>query len=67
MFFAISGLMKVFRFLHAGLAVILMLVGAKMIAADYIHVPTLAMLGAVGSVLLVAILVSVLFPEKKTA
>jgi tellurite resistance protein TerC len=67
MFFAISGLMKVFRFLHAGLAVILVLVGAKMIAGNYIHVPTLAMLSLVGSALLIAIIVSVLFPEKKTA
>jgi tellurite resistance protein TerC len=65
MFFAISGLMKVFRFLHAGLALILVLVGAKMIAANYIHVPTLAMLGLVGSVLLAAMMLSVFFPGTK--
>ena len=40
--------MKVFRFLHAGLAVILVLMGLKMIAANYFKVPTLAMLGCGG-------------------
>lgn len=55
MFFAVSGLMKSFRYLHTGLAVILVLVGAKMIAADYFEVPTLAMLAAVAVVLGISI------------
>jgi tellurite resistance protein TerC len=59
MFFAVSGLMKMFRYLHTGLAVILVLVGAKMIAADYFKVPTLAMLGAVAGVLAVSLAASV--------
>jgi tellurite resistance protein TerC len=58
MFFAVSGLMKMFRYLHTGLAVILVLVGAKMIAADYFKVPTLAMLSAVALVLFVSIATS---------
>ncbi len=40
MYFAVSGLMKVFRFLHYGLALVLILVGLKMITADYFPVPT---------------------------
>ncbi len=59
LFFAVSGLMKVFRYLHLGLAVILVLVGAKMIAADYFKVPTHFMLAAVAGVLAVAIGASV--------
>jgi tellurite resistance protein TerC len=64
MFFAVAGLMKVFRFLHFGLAAILVLVGAKMIAAKFFPVPTLVMLGVVAGVLLCAVVASVIWPEK---
>lgn len=62
LFFAVSGLMKAFRFLHTGLALILVLVGVKMIAADYFKVPTLAMLGVVTAVLTFSIVASILIP-----
>ena len=65
MYFAVAGLMKVFRFLHYGLAVVLILMGVKMIAADYFPVPTLVTLGIVAGVLAVSIMASVLFPGKK--
>jgi tellurite resistance protein TerC len=65
MFFAVSGLMKVFRFLHTGLAAILILVGAKMIVTDYFRVPTLAMLGAVAGILTLSVAASILIPEKE--
>jgi tellurite resistance protein TerC len=62
MYFAVSGLMKVFRFLHYGLALVLILVGLKMLAADYYRVPIAATLGVVAGVLLVSILTSVALP-----
>ena len=62
MYFAVSGLMKVFRFLHYGLAVVLILVGTKMLAADYFRVPIAATLGVVAGVLLVSIAISAAFP-----
>ncbi len=65
MYFAVSGLMKGFRFLHHGLALVLVLVGLKMIAEDYFPVPTLVTLGVVAGVLAVSIMASVLFPGKK--
>jgi tellurite resistance protein TerC len=65
MYFAVAGLMKAFRFLHHGLALVLVLVGLKMIAADYFRVPTLVTLGVVAGVLTVSIMASVMFPEKK--
>jgi tellurite resistance protein TerC len=65
LFFAISGLMKVFRFLHTGLALILILMGLKMIAADYFKVPTLVMLGVVAAVLTVSIVASLLYPTRE--
>jgi tellurite resistance protein TerC len=64
MYFAVSGLMKVFRFLHYGLALVLILVGLKMITADYFTVPTLVTLGAVAGVLLVSIAASIALPAK---
>jgi tellurite resistance protein TerC len=63
MFFAVAGLMKLFRFLHYGLAVILILVGAKMLLGDYIEIPIGVTLGSVAAVLVVAIAVSLAYPK----
>jgi tellurite resistance protein TerC len=65
MYFAVSGLIKVFRFLHYGLALVLVLVGMKMIAADYVHIPISTTLIVVASVVLVSIMASVVFPGKQ--
>jgi tellurite resistance protein TerC len=67
MYFAVSGLMKVFRFLHYGLAVVLILVGLKMLAADYFRVPIAATLGTVAGVLLISIAISAAFPGTSKA
>jgi tellurite resistance protein TerC len=64
MYFAVSRLMKIFRFLHTGLALILVLVGLKMIAADYFHVPTVLTLSVIALVLLISIAASLAFREK---
>jgi tellurite resistance protein TerC len=66
MYFAVAGLMKLFRFLHYGLAVILILVGVKMILGDYFEVPILVTLGTVAAVLLVSIALSVAYPAGKS-
>ncbi len=67
LYFAVSGLMKVFRFLHYGLALVLILVGGKMLAADYFRVPIAATLGTVAGVILLSIAASVAFPAAKKA
>jgi tellurite resistance protein TerC len=64
MYFAVSGLMKVFRFLHYGLALVLILVGVKMLAADYYRVPISATLGLVAAVLATSIAASIAYPAK---
>jgi tellurite resistance protein TerC len=64
MFFAIARLMKAFRFLHYGLAVVLILVGVKMMAADYYRVPVGITLAVVAGVLLISVAASVEFPGK---
>ena len=64
MYFAVSGLIKLFRFLHYGLAVILILVGVKMLLGDYFEIPIGVTLGTVALVLLISITLSLAFPTK---
>jgi tellurite resistance protein TerC len=64
MYFAVSGLMKLFRFLHYGLAVILILVGIKMLLGDYFEIPIGVTLGTVALVLLISIALSMMYPAK---
>jgi tellurite resistance protein TerC len=66
-YFAVAGLMKVFRFLHYGLAAVLILVGAKMMASEYFPVPTLITLSVVAGVLTVAIVASVVAGKEPAA
>jgi tellurite resistance protein TerC len=61
MYFAVSGMMKAFRFLHYGLALLLILVGLKMITADYFPVPTHVTLAVVGVVLAASVIASVMY------
>lgn len=63
LYFAVSGLIKIFRFLHYGLGVVLVLVGLKMLASDYFRVPIVATLSVVAAILLVSVALSVAFPE----
>ena len=64
MYFAVAGLMKVFRFLHYGLAVILIFVGVKMLIGDHFDIPIQWTLGVVAAVLVVSSALSLLFPKK---
>lgn len=65
LYFAISGLMRAFRFLHYGLALVLVFVGVKMIAAQRFPISTAATLAAVAFILLISIGASTMFPERK--
>ena len=64
LYFALAGLMEVFRFLHYGLAVILTFIGLKMVASNYVQVPIWLALGVVVGVLAIAVLASILVPHK---
>lgn len=72
LFFAVSGLMQLFRFLHYGLAAILMFVGAKMlygyaqkeIVPDWPHFPVGWSLGIIVGVLAATMVVSLIVPER---
>jgi len=64
MYFALAGMLDLFHYLHYGLAVILMFVGAKMLASGYVEIPTLAALGFVAVVLAVSVGASMVHPKK---
>jgi tellurite resistance protein TerC len=64
LFFALAGMLKMFHLLHYGLAVILIFIGAKMLASSWWEIPTAWALATVASVLAIAVALSLTFPEK---
>lgn len=67
MYFALAGMMEVFHYLHYGLSLVLMFIGAKMLLSNYYKIPTGVALSVVGSVLLISVLASLVFPKKEEA
>ncbi len=65
LYFALAGIMQIFHYLHYGLAVILVFIGAKMLLADILHIPVSIALGVVGVVLLASIAASAIKPQRK--
>lgn len=53
---------ELFRYLNVGLAVILILIGVKMLASDMFHFPVSVTLGAVAAILVLSVLASVVIP-----
>jgi tellurite resistance protein TerC len=56
-----------FQFLHYGLSLILIFIGAKMLASRYVDIPVGVALGTVVVVLLISIVASLMFPKKRAA
>lgn len=65
LYFLLAGVIDRLRFLDEGLAIVLVFIGGKMIVEPWIRVPVSISLAAVGGVLLIALLASVLIPAKK--
>ncbi|MBZ5571765.1 MAG: TerC family protein [Acidobacteriia bacterium] len=63
MYFVLAGMMDLFHYLHYGLAVVLMFIGAKMLLSYYYEIPTEWALGTVAVVLLVSVLASLAHPK----
>jgi tellurite resistance protein TerC len=64
LYFALADILPRFRFLHQGLAAILLFVGGKMIASDWVKISDLASLGVIAAILATTIVAS-LVPVKK--
>jgi tellurite resistance protein TerC len=67
MYFALAGMMEMFRYLHYGLALVLVFVGAKMLVSHYIDIPTHLALAAVAGVLSISVVASIANPRKAKA
>ncbi len=67
MYFALAGMMEMFRYLHYGLSLVLMFVGSKMLLSHYYEIPTVLALSAVASILLLSVVASLLKPKPKAA
>ena len=66
LYFALEGIMRLFHFLHYGLSVILLFIGAKlMIPHSWFEIDTITSLFVVGSILVLSILMSLMIKEKK--
>jgi tellurite resistance protein TerC len=64
LYFVLAGAIRSLRFLRTGLAVMLLLIAAKMLAAGWIEVPPAATLAAIAIIFGLSIAASRLFPEK---
>jgi tellurite resistance protein TerC len=65
MYFALAGMMEMFRYLHYGLSLVLIFVGTKMLLSHYVEIPTPLALAAVGSILSISVIASLAHPRKK--
>lgn len=63
LFFVLAGMMEVFHYLHYGLSIVLIFIGSKMLLSDYYRIPTGWTLAAVGVVLAIAVLASIVAPK----
>ncbi|MBP9083318.1 MAG: TerC family protein [Bacteroidia bacterium] len=64
LFFALSGMMDLFRYLKYGLAIILSFVGVKMLISHYVHIPVEWALFVVVMILAMSIMISLVKKEK---
>jgi tellurite resistance protein TerC len=63
LYFALNGVMQLFRYLKIGLAIILVFIGVKMLIEPWVDVSTATALGVIGGVLAMSVLLSVLIKE----
>jgi tellurite resistance protein TerC len=64
MYFAVAGMMDLFEYLHYGLSLVLVLIGAKMLTSHYYKVPTHVALATVAGVIAISVVASLVWPRK---
>ena len=65
LFFLLDNFIHLFNKLPYGLAIILSFIGLKMIIAPFCHIESVVSLMVIGGVLLLSVLLSIMFPDKK--
>jgi tellurite resistance protein TerC len=64
-YFLLAGVLPSFRYLDEGLSVVLLFVGAKMLAAHWIEIPTAVSLGIIGAIIAISILASIVATQRE--
>jgi len=64
LYFALAGIMQLFHYLHYGLSLILVFIGVKLLISEFYHIDMRLALLAVGGILAVSVIASLLFPKK---
>ena len=66
LYFALAGITQYFHYLKYGLSAILVFVGVKMVIAGFYKIPISYSLFTILGILVVSVLLSVIFPQKKS-
>jgi tellurite resistance protein TerC len=64
LYFALAGIMRMFHYIHYGLSLVLVFVGAKMLLTDIYKIPIAVSLLTIAGVIAVSIVASVIWPKK---
>lgn len=67
MYFALAGMMEMFRYLHYGLSLVLIFVGAKMLLSHSFEIPTPVALAVVAGVLAISVVASLANPKRNAS
>ena len=65
LYFALADILPRFRFLHQGLAIILLFVGGKMVSSEWVPISSVLSLAIIGSILIATVTASLLFPGRQ--
>jgi tellurite resistance protein TerC len=64
LYFLLAGVIDKFHYLKLGLSIVLIFIGAKMLASGYFHVPVAISLLVVAGVLIGSVVLSLMFPKQ---
>ena len=65
LYFALAGIMKLFHYLHYGLSLILVFIGAKLLVAGFYKIDMVYALLVVAFILIASVVLSLVFPRKE--
>jgi tellurite resistance protein TerC len=65
-YFLLAGVLPYFQYLDEGLAIVLMFIGAKMLAESWVHISTGLSLAIVGGVIAVAVVISIIAARRSS-
>ena len=65
LYFALAGMMSMFRYLHFGLGLILVFVGCKMLISHFYKIPIWLSLGIILGILMISIIISITHKEEQ--